>query len=292
MWLYLIISVLIVYLLLSLCFTYLVHQVPRKPVKDVPDWGHIIDTKIPTADGGILEVWRIETEGRSRGIVVLSHGWSRNRGRMVSRAKIFGEMGFTTVIHSARDHGDSTRHRLMNAFRFAEDIEAVIEWIDEPVLLYGHSLGAAGAIIVASQNPDKIKLLFLEGCYAQTKEALRRLYRNHNRLLGTMFAHIIVLSLDIINKFRLNKVNPTRLAPEIDIPVLIIHGEKDQHFPLDNAWKLRDSFPAARAEFFVGKGADHSSSSFTPAFPIAVRAFVDRNEEILTNVHEVGQKSR
>jgi hypothetical protein len=27
----------------------------------------------------------------------------------------------------------------------------------------------------------------------------------------------------------------------------------------------------------VAKGADHSSSSFTPEYPIAIRAFVDRH---------------
>ena len=97
MWLYLIIGFFIAYLLLSLYFTYLVHQIPRRPVKDFPDWGHVTDTKIPTVDGGMLEIWRIEPEDQSRGIVVLAHGWSRNRGRMVSRARVFGEMGFTTV---------------------------------------------------------------------------------------------------------------------------------------------------------------------------------------------------
>ena len=277
MWLYLIIGFFIAYLLLSLYFTYLVHQIPRRPVKDFPDWGHVIDTKIPAVDGGMLEIWRIEPGDQSRGIVVLAHGWSRNRDRMVSRARVFGEMGFTTVIHSARDHGGSTRYRFMNAFRFAEDIEAVLKWVDEPVLLYGHSLGAAGAIIVADRNPDQIRLLFLEGCYARTKEALRRLYFNYNKFLGTLFAPTVVLWLDIFNKFRMDKINPIRLAPKIDIPVLIIHGEKDQNFPLDNAWRLRDSFPAARAEFFVGKGADHSSSSLTLEYPIAIRAFVDRH---------------
>ncbi len=277
MWPYLIIAVFIVYLLLSLYLTYLVHQIPRRPVKDVPDWGRVIDTKIPTVDEGMLEVWRIEPEGQSRGIIVLAHGWSRNRDRMVLRARLFGEMGFTVVIHSARDHGGSTRHRFMNALRFAEDIEAVLKWIDEPVLLYGHSIGAAGAIIVACRNPGKIKLLFLESCYARTKEALRRLYRIQNRLLGPLFAPMVVLWMDILYNFRMDKISPIRLAPKIDIPVLIIHGEKDYSFPLDYARKLRDSFPASIAEFFVGKGANHSSSSLTPEYPVAIRTFIDRH---------------
>jgi pimeloyl-ACP methyl ester carboxylesterase len=277
MWMYIIIGSLVGYLLLTLFLTYLVHQIPRNPVKDIPDWGRVIDTCIPTVDSGSLEAWRVEPKGSSRGVVLLSHGWSRNRDRMVSRARIFGEMGFTTVMHSARDHGASTRHPFMNAFRFAEDVEAVLKWIDEPVLLYGHSVGAAGAIIAASQNPERIRLLFLEGCYARTKEALRSLYLSHNKFFGIFFAHMVVLWMDIFYKFRMDKVSPARLAPHLNIPALIIHGERDQSFPLHHAWRVRDSFPAGRAELFVAKGADHSSSSLVFEFPIAIRAFVDRH---------------
>jgi pimeloyl-ACP methyl ester carboxylesterase len=277
MWVYLIIGCLVTYLLVTLFFTYLVHQIPRNPIKDIPDWGHVIDTRIPAADGGTLEVWRVEPEGRSRGIVLLAHGWSRNRGRMVSRARIFAEMGFTTVMHSARDHGGSSPHPFMNASRFAEDIDAVLEWVDDPVLLYGHSAGAAGAIIAASRNSGRITLLFIEGCYARTKEALRSLYRSYNRFFGFFFAPMVVFWMDIFYRFRMDKVSPARLAPGLDIPVLIIHGERDQNFPLHHAWRVRDSFPAGRAELFVARGADHSSASLTPEYPMAIREFVDRH---------------
>lgn len=272
-----IIGIFFAYLLLTLLFTYVVHQVPRAPVIDRPDWGTVLDTRIQTADGGSLEVWRVEPKDRSKGIVVLAHGWSRNRDRMVKRARIFAEMGFTTVMHSARDHGASSPHRFMNAFRFAEDIEAVLSWVDAPVLLYGHSAGAAGAIIAAGNHPDRISLLFLEGCYARTKEALRSLYRSYNGFFGIFFAPMVVLWMDIFYRFRMDQVSPVRLAPHLDIPVLIIHGERDQNFPLRHAWRLRDSFPAGRAELFIGKGADHSSSSLTPEFPAAIRAFVQRH---------------
>ncbi|MBW2093345.1 MAG: alpha/beta hydrolase [Deltaproteobacteria bacterium] len=265
------------YLVATLVLTYLVHQVPREPVADRPDWGHLIDTRIPAEDGGELEVWRIDPEGKSRGTVLLAHGWSRNRDRMVGRARVFGQMGFTTVLHSARDHGKSSKKRRMNAFRFAEDIETVMDWIGEPVLLYGHSIGAAAAVIAASRRTAQIRLLFLEGCYARTREAMFSLYRNQNRFLGPVFAPMVLLWMDIFYRFRLDTVSPVRLAPSIDLPVLIIHGGRDQNFPLHHAWRLRDSFPPGRAELFVSLGSDHSSSSLDPVYPDALHAFVERH---------------
>jgi pimeloyl-ACP methyl ester carboxylesterase len=274
---YMIVGGCIIYLLLTLYFTYLVHQIPREPVHEIPDWGEVLDTRIPAKDGGSLEVWRVEAKDRSRGIVILAHGWSRNRDRMVGRARIFGKMGFTTIIHSARDHGNSSPHRFMNAPRFAEDIEEVLHWVNEPVLLYGHSAGAAAAVIVASRNPDKIKLLFLESCYAKTREALLSLYRSYNRFFGVLFAPMVVLWMGIFYTNGLDSISPANLSPNIDLPVMIIHGEKDQNFPLHHAWRLRDSFPAGRAELFVAKNSDHSSSSLNPEYPVAIQTFVDRH---------------
>ncbi len=266
----------IIYVLLTLYFAYLVHQVSRKPVKDMPDWGTVIDTRIPAAGGGSLEVWRVEPEGRSRGIVVLAHGWSRNRDRMVGRARIFGKMGFTTVMHSARDHGRSSPYRFMNAPRFAEDIGTVLDWVKEPVLLYGHSVGAAAAVIEANRNPRRIKLLFLEGCYAKTKEALLSLYRGYNRVFGMFFAPMVVWWMDVFYRHGLDSISPTKLASGIDLPVLIIHGEKDQNFPPHHVRSLKNGFPAGRAEVFIAKDTDHSSSSLQPEYPTVIREFVDR----------------
>jgi len=271
------IAVAAVYLILTLFLMYLLHQIPRRPVQDEPDWGRVKDVQIPAVDGGTLETWVVEPDIPSRGTVLLAHGWSRNRDRMTGRARIFGRLGFKTVFHSARDHGNSSPNRSMNAFRFAEDMEAVLNWLDEPVLLYGHSIGAAGAILAASRQPDRIRLLFLEGCYARTKEGLRSLYRSVNPVFGLVFGPMIVLWMDIYYRFQMDAVSPERLAETIHVPVLLIHGEKDRSFPLHHAWRLRDAFPEGGAELFVAKGSNHSNSSLDPRYAKAIESFVSRH---------------
>jgi pimeloyl-ACP methyl ester carboxylesterase len=276
--------ILLFYLLFTLFLTYIVQQFPRHPVVDQPDWGHVTDTTIPTVEGKTLEVWRIEPAGASRGTVVLAHGWGRNRDRMVARARLFGQWGFTTVIHSARDHGKSSPHRFMNAVKFAEDIEAVLAWIGQPVILYGHSAGAAGAIIAASRNPARVRLLFLEACYADTKEALLSLYRWVNPFLGIVCGPMILWWMNLFYKNKLKLVNPSRLAPKIKMPVMLIHGEKDRRFPLQFAQTLHQNFASGQAELYIAEGAGHSDSSATAGYPGAVRSFLDRNLEVPRSV--------
>lgn len=265
------------YLLFTLYLTYLVQQIPRKPVQDHPDWGRVSDTKIPAIDGGFLEVWRIEPDMPSRGKVIFAHGWGRNRDRMVARARMFGQWGFTVIIHSARDHGGSSPRRFMHAGRFAEDIEAVLKWVGEPVVLYGHSAGAGGAIIAAARNQEKIKHLLLEACYAYTEEALLSLYKWVNPWFGTLCGPMIIFWMNLFYGYNLDTVSPARLAPTLKMPVLLVHAEKDRRFPLSFALALRDSFLPGQADLYIAQGVGHSESSLTPGYPGAVRSFLEKN---------------
>ena len=265
------------YLLLTLLLSFVVQRIPRNPIKDKPDWGRVIDTRIPAIDGGSLEVWRVEPDGGSRGIVLFAHGWGRNRGRMVYRARLFAQLGYTTVMHSARDHGDSTKSFFVNAVKFAEDIEAVLKWIAEPVILYGHSAGAAGAIIAAHRNPEKIQRLFLEASYAYTKEGLLSLYKWANRFFGIVFGPMIIFWWNLMYPGAMEQYSPANLAPDLHMPVMIIHGEKDRRFPVAFAHTLRHRFPAGNVDMYIAPGVDHSDASRTPGYLEAVHSFLNHS---------------
>lgn len=264
------------YLLVTFILTCILHDYPRRPVKDPPDWGRVLDTTVPTVRDKFLEVWRIEPDGPSKGIVVFAHGWTRNRDRMVSRARIFGRRGYTTVIHSARDHGNSSPQRGMNALRYAEDIEAVLSWVGEPVILYGHSAGSGGAIIAAWRNPDKVTCLFLEGVYPSVKEMLKSLFKWYSPAFSIFFGPMMLLWMKVLYRNRLEDLSPARLAPELKMPVMIIHGEKDRRFPVSFAFTLKKALPCETSALFIGKGARHSGSSQAPGYEAAVMAFLEK----------------
>jgi uncharacterized protein len=256
-----------------------VHRWPRRPIDDRPDWGRRTDTYLPAVDGGFLEVWRVVPSGPSRGVVVLAHGWSRNRGRMVGRARLFGQLGYTTILHSARDHGKSSRHPLMNAARFGEDIMTILDWVGQPVLLYGHSAGSAGAILATHRRRERVKALFLEGCYADTETALMSLYRWVHPLFGECCGPLIIDTLKLLyGRHSLRNYSPEVLAPDLDLPVMLIHGARDRRFPLSYAHQLKAAFGNGNTRLFVAPNAGHSDSSLDPDYPAAVKAFVETVE--------------
>lgn len=267
------------YLATTLALTYLVHRLPRRPVVDRPDWGETLDTRVPTRGGGRLELWRTVPDGPARGTVVMIHGWSRNRDRMVARARHFARQGMITVLFSARDHGRSSRFRLMNAAEFAEDALAVMDWLGHPVLLYGHSAGAGGAIIAASRRPGQVALLFLEGCYADSREGLLSLYRWFNPVFGRLFGPMILNWMNLMYRFRMKAVSPERLAPRLPMPAMVIHGAEDRRFPAAFARRLQGAFPPGQARLLVVPGAGHSESSTHPQYAAAVADFLAAHAE-------------
>ncbi|MGD9329773.1 MAG: alpha/beta hydrolase [Desulfobacterales bacterium] len=266
------------YALLTLALTYLVQKYPRNPVVDPPDWGSREDLRLKTAQGGTIEVWRVVPEGPSCGTLLFMHGWGRNRDRMVGRARIFARFGLTTVMLSARDHGDSSPSPMMNIMKFAEDIETVLDWLKEPVLLYGHSAGSGAALIAAVRNPGRIKLLFLEAAFADTREALRHLYTWASPFFGRACGPMILFWMNLFYRGRLRRVTPCRLAGEIEVPVMLIHGEKDRRFPLRFAHRLQKCFIRTPAILYVAPGARHSTSATTPGYASAVRRFLEQHQ--------------
>lgn len=268
------------YGLVTLVLAYVVQQYPRNPVKDPPDWGQVQDLRLDTVDGGSIEVWRVVPDGPVRGTILFMHGWGRNRDRMVSRARIFARWGFTTVMLSARDHGHSSPSRMMNIMKFAEDIETVLKWLDEPVMLYGHSAGSGGALIAALRNPEKIRLLFLEGVFAETREALMHLYIWASPFFGHCFGPMILFWMNLFYRGRLRRMTPCRLAGDIKMPVMLIHGEKDRRFPLRFAHQLKACFTSTRVTLYVAQGAGHSASSATPGYIPAIRHFLARHDAL------------
>jgi pimeloyl-ACP methyl ester carboxylesterase len=272
--------ILLLYLAATLLVTYLIHQIPRKPVVDKPDWGKVTDFRIPVCNGKSLEVWKIEPDGKSRGIVLLIHGWSRNRDRMTHRGRFFGKWGYTVIIPSVRDHGNSSPQIGMNALRFSEDIQSIMDWIGEPVILYGHSAGSGGAAIAAWKQPEMVKLLFLEGSYPYTDEMLLSLFRYHGRWFYFFFGKAVLFWMNLFYRGKLDRLSPAVLAPDLKMPVMVIHGEKDQRFPVSFAFAIKDKLKKDLSEIYIAPGARHSEASHTPGYAGAVKAFLDRFSKV------------
>jgi len=88
---------------------------------------------------------------------------------------------------------------------------------------------------------------------------------------------MILFWLNLFYGNKLDSVSPARLAADIKIPVMLIHGERDRRFPLSFALELKRSFAPGQVELYVGEGAGHSDSSRTSGYEAATKSFLDRH---------------
>jgi pimeloyl-ACP methyl ester carboxylesterase len=209
--------------------------------------------------------------------IILIHGWGRNRGRMVSRARIYGKNGFTTILISVRDHGNSDREILgMNIIRFCEDLESAINWWGKPVIITGHSIGAGASLIVTARNP-LVKALIAESFPYAFPYSLKYVYRPALK----WFTPIMLPGLTIITLLRFRghskqEYSPLDAAPGISVPTFLIHGKNDEVLPYKYASKLQKRIK--NSSLWVPEKTGHSDIELHPNYENKIMRFL---EEVL-----------
>lgn len=113
-----------------------------------------------------------------------------------------------------------------------------------PIFMKGRSLGSAPAIYVAHQHPDKLRGLIIESGYASAPSLFRR--------LGIPVPDLPIddVSLPIYNDRKMKNIN---------LPLLVIHGEQDTIIPVSNGRDLYDVSPAQDKQLVIIAEAGHNN---------------------------------
>lgn len=268
----------IIYSLTSLGIILFLANYPRWSVDDRPDWGTTKEYRIPTAKGKTIECWVVYPNQSNKvksEAIILIHGWGRNRGRMVSRARIYGRNGYTTILISVRDHGNSDRELLgMNIVRFCEDLESCINWWGKPVIVTGHSIGAGAALIVTARN-TLVRAVIAESFPYAFPYGLKYVYRPALR----WFTPLMLPGLTIITLMRFRghskqEYSPLDAAPNISVPTFLIHGKDDEVLPYKYAPKLHKEIQ--NSSLWVPENIGHSDIELHPHYENKVIRFLEK----------------
>lgn len=245
---------------------------PRMPVPRTPGDLDLVSEVIslPSPTGKRVHAWFIPADPGAPAVLVM-HGWTGNSGLMLPLAPRLQALGFHALFVDARGHGLSDSEEYVGMPRFAEDIEAGIDWLraDERVSaigLLGHSIGASAAILAAARRPEVEALVVVAGVAdprvlkwpgipdALQKTMMRR-WRNRSG-------------------YDLDRLVPVQRIKEVRAEILILHGQADRIVSVENAQALAAAAP--QAELLVVPEAGHASlEGFEPAQP-AVLDFLER----------------
>jgi hypothetical protein len=111
---------------------------------------------------------------------------------------------------------------------------------NEKIIFFGRSLGSAVAVELAVK--EKCRALILETPFASIKEMGKKLYP------------FLPISLLLRTKYdSLSKIG------DIRVPILIMHGDKDELVPIEQAWRLYETANQPK-EFYTIPGATHNDT--------------------------------
>ncbi len=129
---------------------------------------------IPTEKG---QLHCVSNAGIANANILFLHGVLRNWKSYYTILPALQSLGVNVALLDFRGHGGSMR--VPEAYRvidYVQDAMAFLEMVREPIVLYGHSLGAMVALGAASLNPRQVHKLVMEDPPFETMGS---------RLLGT-----------------------------------------------------------------------------------------------------------
>jgi fermentation-respiration switch protein FrsA (DUF1100 family) len=200
------------------------------------------DIWFESGDGERLHAWWVPARAPVIGHLLLCHGNAGNVGDRVAPAGLLAAGGFDVLLFDYRGYGRSTgRPSEQGTYRDAHAARSVLlrqPGVDGARVLYlGESLGAAVALALARDlRPAG---LILQSPFT----GIRDMARLHYPLIPRMFVPDAYPSL--------------RLIGELPVPLLVLHGDRDEIVPLRQGRALYDAAPGPkRMEVFAGVGHD------------------------------------
>jgi len=270
------------YFLIDLSIILILANFPRRSVDDYPDWGVVKEFKVPTFNGKSMECWvvypiEVSDESKSqKPAIILIHGWGRNRGRMISRARTYGYHGYTTILFSVRDHGNSDKEITgMNIVRFSQDLDSCVNWWGKPVIITGHSIGAGATLIVAARNP-LVKAVIAEASPYAFPHSLKYVYGPVLKwLTPLLMPGITLLTLIKFRKHSRQEFSPLEAASRITVPTLLIHGKDDEILPSKYTTLLQKEI--IHSKVWIPDETNHYNIEEHPDYSNQVIGFINSN---------------
>jgi pimeloyl-ACP methyl ester carboxylesterase len=184
------------------------------------------------SEGLRLRAWWIPADG-AKTVAVLSHGYLMNRAELAPLAYTLWRRGISCLLLDLRAHGRSQGKQSYLGLREAEDVAAGVRAAraqvpGAKVVLIGSSMGSAAGVFAAAKYPGIADALILDSCYSKLSSAILGWWRLiGGRLLETLLWPTTLFATPIagFNPFSVDVSVALHQAGEV--PVLLIHGDKD-----------------------------------------------------------------
>lgn len=234
------------------------------------------DYTVEASEGYLLHVEFLKNPQQSTKYMILSHGYTDNRMGALKYVSMYMELGFHCIIYDLRGHGENESTFTTYGILERSDLNFLVKdtrerYSDITVLgLHGESLGAATTITSLKYKPD-VDFVVADCGFSDIENVLREGYRN---------AHVPLILLDLAETgakiryhYSLKAMRPIDSLVENEIPILFIHGGKDNFILPENSENMAKKTHGYH-EIHMIPDAGHAESVLTD--PQAYKGYVEK----------------
>jgi alpha-beta hydrolase superfamily lysophospholipase len=198
------------------------------------------------------------------------HGQDTTIGKNLNHTLHLAEMGYNVLVVDYRGYGNHCCETKPSEASVKEDAEAAWQYLihergatADKSFIYGHSLGGAIAIDLATKHDEAAGLIT-----ESTFTSIIGMSEERHPIVSA----ILPMRLLIRHPFdSISKIG------DLGIPVLLIHGDADAKIPCEMIDELYDAAPDRKEKLLV-QGGEHAncSSNGSVEYREKLSAFVDR----------------
>ena len=200
--------------------------------------------------GDRIHGWWMPAQSRaasSNKVLLYLHGNGGNIGDNLVHAGRFHQLGFSVLLIDYRGYGlsqgsfpteQSVYEDAETAWRYLTQVRGVAP---EQIYLYGHSLGGAIAIELASRHPDAAGLI-VQGSFTSM------------HAMASWLGQYRLIPVQLLLRHRFDSIDKVN---SLQMPVLFIHGIDDTEVPASMSQQLYETAPDPKQLWLVPQ-ANHN----------------------------------
>lgn len=185
--------------------------------------------ELSTNDGETLEAWYVPSDS-ARGTVLMFHGHSSSKAKIMAEAEYFHQLGFHTLLVDFRAHGNSSGNVCAFGTHESADVKAAYDFVvqqgERNIVLWGVSMGAATVLRAVPEYDLKPQRIVLECPFASLYDAVKGRLRTLH-VPESPFAELLMFWGSVERGMWAFGYAPAQDAQQITCPTLLNWGAQD-----------------------------------------------------------------